>query len=70
VAVEVEGGIYMQTESGYSKGHAHPKRFEDDCEKYNEAECLGWHVLRVTRKHINSGQALEWLERLMRHEGE
>ena len=37
VACEVEGGIWMKTESGYSKGHAHPKRFEQNSGNYIEA---------------------------------
>ena len=41
VALEFEGGIWMQTETGRSKGHAHPKRFLSDCEKYNEAALYG-----------------------------
>ncbi len=68
VACEVEGGIWMQTEKGYSKGHAHPERFESDCEKYNEAALYGWLVLRVTPKMIRDGRALEWLERALLHE--
>jgi hypothetical protein len=48
IALEFEGGIWMKTKTGRSKGHAHPKRFLKDCEKYNEAALYGWRVLRVT----------------------
>lgn len=65
VACEVEGGIWMKTESGYSKGHAHPERFEKDCEKYNEAALYGWTVIRVTPDMVRDGRALEWLERAL-----
>ncbi len=65
VACEVEGGIWMQTDSGYSKGHAHPERFEKDCEKYNEAALYGWTVIRVTPGMVRDGRALEWLERAL-----
>jgi hypothetical protein len=65
VACEVEGGIWMQTETGRSKGHAHPDRFESDCEKYNEAALYGWLLIRVTSKMIRDGRALEWLERAL-----
>jgi len=65
VACEIEGGIWMQTESGRSKGHAHPERFELDCEKYNEAALYGWLLIRVTPKMIRDGRALEWLERAL-----
>ncbi len=65
VACEVEGGIWMQTTHGYSKGHAHPERFESDCEKYNEAALYGWLILRVTPTMIRDGRALDWLERAL-----
>jgi hypothetical protein len=65
VACEVEGGIWMQTETGRSKGHAHPERFEADCEKYNEAALYGWLVIRVTPKMIRDGRAIDWLERAL-----
>ncbi len=65
VACEVEGGIWMQTDKGYSKGHAHPTRFESDCEKYNEAALYGWLIIRVTPGMIRDGRALDWLERAL-----
>ena len=65
VACEVEGGIWMQTETGRSKGHAHPLRFESDCEKYNEAALYGWLVIRVTPDMIRDGRAIDWLERAL-----
>jgi hypothetical protein len=66
VACEVEGGIWMQTSSGRSKGHAHPERFERDCEKYNEAALYGWMIIRVTPVMIRDGRAIDWLERALR----
>ncbi len=65
VACEVEGGIWMKTEKGYSKGHAHPIRFEKDLEKYNEAALYGWTVIRVTPQMVRDGRAIEWLERAL-----
>jgi len=68
--VEVEGGIWMQTGTGRGKGHAHPKRFTDDCEKYNEATLMGWRVIRVTEPQIKDGSAIQWIKRaLMTGEG-
>jgi len=56
LAVEVEGGVH-------SRGrHTRPAGYEKDCEKYNSAILLGWRVLRVTSKHIMSGEALLWIE--------
>lgn len=66
VAVEVDGGIWMQTASGYSKGHAHPKRFIEDLEKINEAQLLGWTVYRVAADHIHSGLAVRWIAAALR----
>lgn len=65
VACEIEGGIWMQTETGRSKGHAHPTRFENDCEKYNEAALYGWLLIRVTPAMVRDGRALDWLERAL-----
>ena len=62
IAVEVEGGIW-----GMGR-HTRGAGFEADAEKSNEATILGWKLLRVTPKHIRSGQALEWIESLREKE--
>ena len=59
LAVEIEGGIW--TNGRHTRGAG----FLADCEKYNEATLLGWRILRVTREHIESGQALRWIERAL-----
>ena len=64
-ALEFEGGIWLQTKEGRSKGHAHPQRFLKDCEKYNEAALYGWFVLRVTGEMVEDGRALAWLIRAL-----
>ena len=48
VAVEVQGGIFARTRMGHSNGAA----MEDDHEKYNEAQLLGWLVLALGPKAI------------------
>ena len=59
ILVEVEGG-------NWNKGrHVRPIGFEEDAEKYDEAEILRFNVLRFTQKHIKSGWALQTIERLM-----
>lgn len=59
IAIEVEGGTW-------SKGrHTRGQGFEDDCEKYNEAVMLGWKVLRYTGKMIESGEAINQIERAL-----
>lgn len=56
LAVEVEGGIFVQGR------HARGTGILGDMEKYAEATLIGWRVLRVARQHIISGQALNWIE--------
>lgn len=59
LAVEVEGGSWV------NGAHTRGKHFEADCEKYNEALCLGWRVLRVTPAQITSGEAIRWIEQCL-----
>ncbi len=57
--VEVDGG-------GFSGGrHTRGKGFESDCERHNELVLAGYRVLRVTGKHIDSGEAVGWIERAL-----
>jgi len=56
LAVEVEGGVWSQGR------HTRGSGFIEDCTKYNNAALLGWTVLRVTADHIDSGEALAWIE--------
>ena len=60
VAVEIEGGTW-------SRGrHVRPKGFERDCEKYNEAQRMGWMVYRFTSKMVMSGEAIEFMEEVLK----
>lgn len=59
VALEVEGGVWTRGR------HNRPSGFIEDCEKYNEATADGWRVVRVTEELIESGRAVEWLQRLL-----
>lgn len=59
LAVEVEGGVFVQGR------HTRGAGMERDMEKYAEAMLLGWRVLRVSTRQIQSGQALTWVERLL-----
>lgn len=56
--VEVEGGVWS-----FGR-HTRGKGFENDCEKYAAALMLGFRVLRITPKHIDNGQALDWIKAL------
>lgn len=56
--LEVEGGLWLATSTGRSKGHAHPKRYLADIEKYNKAALLGWRLLRYTPAMVKDGTAV------------
>lgn len=60
VALEIEGGIWM-AKSGHTGGTAITR----DTEKYNEAQILGWTVLRATKAHIQTGQMVDWVKRAL-----
>ena len=62
IACEIEGGVWMQTKTGRGKGHAHPKRFISDIEKYNQAALLGWLLIRATPEMVKDGRAVLWLQ--------
>jgi very-short-patch-repair endonuclease len=56
VLIEFEGGVY--THGRHTRGTG----FEKDCEKYNAAALMGYHVFRFTAKHVKSGEALNIIE--------
>ena len=60
LACEIEGGVYLAGGSRHSRGRG----FENDCEKYAEALCRGWRVLRVTTDMVTDGRAVGYLERI------
>lgn len=51
--VEIEGGIYV------GGRHVQPVGYQKDCEKYNAAILLGWHLFRFTDIHLKNGYALK-----------
>lgn len=55
--VEVEGGGFVGGRHGRGIG------LEKDAEKYAEALCLGYPVLRVTPRQIRTGAAVNWIQR-------
>lgn len=58
LAVEIEGAVWT------GGRHTTGVGFTTDCEKYAEAMCLGWTILRVTGSQVHSGQAIDWLLRV------
>lgn len=59
VAIEIEGGIW--TQGRHSRGAG----MEADMEKYNEAQLLGWMVLRYSTGQIKQGKPIEDLKRAL-----
>ncbi len=59
VALEIEGGIYVQGR------HSRGAGMEKDMEKYNLAAEAGWRVLRFSPKHVKDGSAIRVLRSLL-----
>ncbi len=59
LAVEIDGGGFIQGR------HSRGLGIENDCEKFAAAMLAGWRILRVTPKHIRSGEALTWITELL-----
>ena len=57
--VEVEGGTFATSRHTTGAG------FERGAEKYAEAQCLGFIVLRVTPRQIDAGLAYSWIKKLL-----
>jgi hypothetical protein len=57
--VEVEGGVWAMGR------HQRPAGFEQDCRKYAAAVLLGYRVLRFTPAMIDSGEALQTIEKAL-----
>jgi len=57
LAIEIDGGGFVQGR------HSRGMGMEQDAEKFAEAAILGWTVLRVTPRHVKSGQAIGWIQR-------
>jgi hypothetical protein len=60
IILEIEGGVFMK-----KSRHTSGAGFTADCEKYNEAVLAGFIVLRVTKYHLISGQAVRWVKRAL-----
>ncbi len=52
VALEVEGGVW--TGGRHTRGAG----FEKDCEKLNQAQILGWTVLRYSTGQVKQGMPM------------
>ena len=56
VALEVEGGIWVQGR------HVRGKGYENDCRKYSVAAIAGWAVIRATQRMLENGEAIEMVK--------
>lgn len=56
-AIEVNGAHWVGGRHNRGAG------MDSDCEKNALAVLGGWRVITVTSTHINSGEALQWIER-------
>jgi len=60
VAVEIEGGVWKIGR------HQRPRGFQGDLDKYNYAAIIGWFVLRFSVKDVETGKAIDAIEKLFR----
>lgn len=56
VAVEVDGGGWIMGR------HSRGAGIEKDAEKSAHIAMAGYRLIRVTPKHVKSGEALQWIE--------
>lgn len=60
--VEVDGGTWI---AGGGR-HNRPQGYENDNEKAAHALMAGYPVLKVTPRQVKSGEAVKWIEALLR----
>ena len=60
IACEIEGGTKKMGRHNRHDG------YQKDCEKYNEAQLLGWTVLRFTSEMVGNGSAAKVLEKALK----
>lgn len=65
IVVEVQGGLHL----GSKGGHTSKAGSERDCKKLNDAVLLGWCVLQFTSDMISSGEAVTYIEDLLKKLG-
>lgn len=54
LAAEIDGGVFT------GGRHVRGAGFKADSEKFSEAVCRGWRVLRLLPPDVTSGRALAW----------
>lgn len=59
VALEVEGGVWV------GGRHTSGAGFVKDMEKYNEAACLGWRIIRCQPRELCNSKTIDTIKRAM-----
>lgn len=59
IAVEIEGGIWVNGR------HSRGKGMQADMDKYNTATVMGWRVLRFSTGQVESGEAIATIKGMM-----
>jgi len=63
----IEKGIAIEYEGIYGKDksrHTNVRGYAEDCRKYNEAQLLGWAVIRITNDMLKDGTCTKLIERI------
>ena len=60
ILIEIEGGVWIGGRHQTGKG------FSADCEKYSYAAWLGYRVFRFTTDMVNSGEAINMIEKTLK----
>lgn len=69
IELEQEGVVYQKAEGQQHMlggRHVSVTGFKKDLEKYGTAFSLGWRVLRCLPEQIEDGQAVQWLEPILK----
>jgi len=59
IALEVEGGVW------HGGRHCRGSGFVKDMEKYNEATCMGWRLIRCQPDDVCTMETIDLLKRVM-----
>ena len=59
IALEVEGGVWV------GGRHTSGAGFVKDMEKYNEAACLGWRIIRCQPRELCTSKTVDTIKRAM-----
>jgi hypothetical protein len=65
LVVDIDGGAWLHRHGKTAHSHGQGAGFERDRKKDAEAMLLGFRVLRVTTKMVQSGAAIEYLRHLL-----